>query len=249
MSRVTGSVITVQRMSGPVLYIKARDRNGKQIKKRLGPLRAGKARRLPGTWTVKEAQDELRDFLTELGQIPDGPGEDVTFRHAVASWLHYVEHDRKRRPSTVRDYRIAAEHHLIPEFGDRPLRDITTDDIDDYRERLVAAGQLSDRTINKLLTMMHGDLQTRPAASTSLPTNPVAGRGAPAGACARRHHRPRPRGRPDPRAARQERAGRGRVPHRGVHRAAARRAPRAQVAGRRLRQAARARPLVLRRTA
>ena len=83
MSRVTGSVITVQRMSGPVLYIKARDRNGKQIKKRLGPLRAGKARRLPGTWTVKEAQDELRDFLTELGRSPTVPGR--TSRSATRS--------------------------------------------------------------------------------------------------------------------------------------------------------------------
>jgi len=37
MSRVTGSVITVDRKSGPVLFIKARDRTGRRIKKRLGP--------------------------------------------------------------------------------------------------------------------------------------------------------------------------------------------------------------------
>jgi hypothetical protein len=37
MSRVTGSIITVDRKTGPVLYIKARDRTGRQIKKRLGP--------------------------------------------------------------------------------------------------------------------------------------------------------------------------------------------------------------------
>ena len=31
----------------------------------------------------------------------------ATFADAAAEWLRYVEHDRKRRPSTVRDYRNA----------------------------------------------------------------------------------------------------------------------------------------------
>ena len=31
MARVSGTLITVDRKGGPVLYIKARDRNGRQI--------------------------------------------------------------------------------------------------------------------------------------------------------------------------------------------------------------------------
>jgi hypothetical protein len=45
----------------------------------------------------------------------------VSFAEAVDEWLRYIEHDRKRRPSTVRDYRIVAEKVLVPAFGDAPL--------------------------------------------------------------------------------------------------------------------------------
>ena len=36
--RVTGSLITVERNTGAVYFIKARDRDGRQVKRRLGPV-------------------------------------------------------------------------------------------------------------------------------------------------------------------------------------------------------------------
>lgn len=171
--RVTGSVITVQRRNGAVYYLKVRDRSGRQIKRRLGPAHVGRGRPAAGTWTQRQAEDALRDLLTDLGREPDGPAEGVTFADAVRSWLHYVEHDRKRRPSTIRDYRIASQHHLLPEFGSLPLAAITVDDVDRWRARLVAEGVLTDRTINKLLAITHGVFR-RAQRVYALPTNPVA---------------------------------------------------------------------------
>jgi hypothetical protein len=60
--RVTGSLIIVRRESGQVCYMKARDRDGRQIKLKLGPI---------ADWPTKRAQDALRDFLTDLGRVPE----------------------------------------------------------------------------------------------------------------------------------------------------------------------------------
>ena len=38
MAHVTDTLITVERKDGPVYYLKARDRDGRQIKQRLGPV-------------------------------------------------------------------------------------------------------------------------------------------------------------------------------------------------------------------
>jgi len=79
-----------------------------------------------------------------------------TFADAAAEWLRYVEHDRKRRPSTLQDYRNVVRRDLLSEFGETPIEQITTDWVDSFRARLVAEGRLSDRTINKLLVTLHG---------------------------------------------------------------------------------------------
>jgi hypothetical protein len=68
------------------------------------------------------------DLMARRGEIPD-PGDSAgkTFGDAVAEWLRYVEHEKGRRSSTLRDYRNTAESTLEPEFGkDTPLEKITS---------------------------------------------------------------------------------------------------------------------------
>ncbi len=80
-------------------------------------------------------------------------------RGGDGEWLRYVEHDKARRASTVRDYRHAAEGSLLPEFGaETPLEAITTERIETYRRRLLTEGKVSRRTIQKLMTLLHGAL-------------------------------------------------------------------------------------------
>jgi integrase len=84
----------------------------------------------------------------------------VTFGQACAEWLQYLEGDRQRRPSTLRDYRSTVERHLIPAFGgDTPLAKISKQRIEDFRERLLAESKLSRRTAQKTLTLLHGILR------------------------------------------------------------------------------------------
>ena len=59
-----------------------------------------------------EAQDELRKLLADAARDPTDPrhkrDQDRTFAEACDAWLDYVEHEKARRPSTVRDYRNGA---------------------------------------------------------------------------------------------------------------------------------------------
>jgi integrase len=99
----------------------------------------------------------------------------ATFEQACREWLRYVEHDRRRRPSTVRGYLHVVEGSYLPEFGaDTPLDEIDTARVERYRERMVRERRLRPATINQRLAMLHG-LFKRAQRVYGLPTNPVAG--------------------------------------------------------------------------
>jgi integrase len=159
--RVTGHLKVVQRAEGPVYYVKSRvpGREPEQPTTRLGPHWTAKGRPAAGHYTAKMARDALADYLAAARQgtlagarIKTGH----TFGEAVAEWLRYCEVDKKRARSTVRDYRNTAHHHLLPGFGpDTLVEKITADDVDEFRDELTA-GQLSDRTAQKIMVLVHG---------------------------------------------------------------------------------------------
>jgi integrase len=156
--RVTGSVLTVPRKGGDVFYLKVRNRHGRQIKRRLGPAHTGRGRAPEGHWTRKQADDQLRDWLTDLGRAPDGPAESVTLATAVRAFLHYVEHERERAPSTVRDYRNTLNGRVMAFYGaDTALSTIDADAIDRFRRDLLS--KVSRRTAQKVLVILHGLLK------------------------------------------------------------------------------------------
>jgi integrase len=160
--RVTGSLIVVKRQTGPIYFLKARDRDGRQVKRRLGPV---------ADWPRKAAQDALRDFLTDLGRTPGRGDPGVTFATAAGAWLSYVEHERQRTPSTVRDYRNTVARHLVLRFAETPLGQITVDDLDRLRSDLL--GNLSPRTAQKVMVLAHGIFQLAERRGW-VATNPVA---------------------------------------------------------------------------
>ena len=79
----------------------------------------------------------------------------ATFADAAAEFLRYCELDRGCKPSTLVDYRSNLNAHLLPAFGDERLEELTPAMIDRWRASLV---DLSPRTRNKLLVVMHGVL-------------------------------------------------------------------------------------------
>jgi integrase len=176
MNRATGYVYTVNRKRGPQWYVKYRLPDGRRVQKLIGPAHAGRGRPPEGHFTKKTANDALQAILTDArrGTLAGMTTTGATFADAAAEWLRYVEQDRKRRPSTVRDYRSTLEVRLVPEFGSEPLEAIDSDRIDSWRAELVADGELSARTINKTLVILHG-IFGRAMRVYGLPSNPVDG--------------------------------------------------------------------------
>jgi integrase len=91
---------------------------------------------------------------------------------ATDEWLRYIERDRKRRPSTVNDYRQEIRH-LLREFGAHtPLSEITTARVEAWRAAMVTEGRLSPQTINKRRQQLHA-IFGRATKLYGLPSNPV----------------------------------------------------------------------------
>jgi len=159
---VSGHVFRMKRKSGDRWVAKWRDGAG-QHQRVLGKAWTQRGRPREGYLTKQAAQRELDAILADArrGQLlaPARPASGVTFAEAAAEWLRYVEHDRQRRPSTIRDYRIVVDKVLVPVLGEAPLAAITSAHIDAFRARLVAEGRLSPRTINKYLALIHGILK------------------------------------------------------------------------------------------
>jgi integrase len=159
---VSGHVFRKRRKSGDRWMAKWRDAAG-QHQRVLGRAWSRRGRPPAGYLTKQGAQKELDAILADArrGQLvaPARPSGGATFADAAAEWLRYVEHDRKRRPSTVRDYRLVVDKVLLPALGEAQLEAITSAHIDAFRARLVVEGRLSARTINKYLALSHGILK------------------------------------------------------------------------------------------
>src|SRR5271166_5611341 len=175
---VSGHVRRVQRSSGERWLAKWRDAAGVEHKRVLGKVWKGSGRPRPGFLTKQMADRVLDELLAQARRVGAGArrrvGDQPTFADAAAEWLRYVEQDRGRRASTMRDYRRIVERVLKPVFGEVPLEQLSSEMIDAYRQHLVREGRLAARTINKNMLVIHGVLG-RAQRHWGLVTNPAAG--------------------------------------------------------------------------
>jgi integrase len=152
----TGHVFRVERVHGPVWYAKYRLPDGRQIQKKLGPAWTERGRPPTGFFTKRLAEDWLREVLDQArrGTLPGMVRTGATFADATAEYLRYVEHDRGRKPSTLRGYRSTIGVHLLPAFGELRVEAVTTPVI----EAWLAGFEGSARSRNKVLIQLHGIL-------------------------------------------------------------------------------------------
>jgi integrase len=109
-----------------------------------------------GHLTPRMADDALASILEDARRAaPDEPA-GPTFGEAVEAWLKYLEVEKQRKPSTLRDARNVARVRLVEHFGaDIPVEAITTDDVDEYRRELLES-DLAPRTVQKILVLLYG---------------------------------------------------------------------------------------------
>lgn len=150
----SGHVFCVQRQSGLVWYAKYRTGTGRQVQKKLGPAWARRGLPPAGHLNRASAQRWLEATLEQIRArtLPPMAGTPARFETAAAEWLRFVEHDRRRKPTTVRGYRILLQTHLLPQFAGLLLTEITTEQI----ERWVGGLALADTTRVKLIVCVSG---------------------------------------------------------------------------------------------
>jgi integrase len=194
----SGHVYRAERKRGAVWYAKYRLPDGRQVQRKLGPAWGERGRPPAGYFTKRLAEEWLHDVLhqarrgTLVGMVATG----ATFADAVAEFLRYAEQDRQLKPSTLRGYRSIMNAHLLPAFGERPLEQITTADIEQWRARLCAvdgshprrsadeqengsaaalrlARPLTNNSKNHIMVLLHG-VFARACKVWNLPANPVA---------------------------------------------------------------------------
>jgi integrase len=170
---VSGHVYRQERRSGPRWVAKWRDGAG-QHKRVLGKAWSGKGRPAEGYFTKRLAQQALDEILADArrGALASQTRTGVTFADACEDFLDWMEQDRQRKRSTLNDYRSAVRRHFLPAFGSSSLEQITPASIERWRRGLVAEERLSNRSINKLLTILHGVFE-RARKRWGLPANPV----------------------------------------------------------------------------
>jgi integrase len=112
-----------------------------------------------GHLTPKAAEDALAAILEDARRARPPEPEGATLEQAVDAWLTYLEVERKRKPSTLKDARSVARGRLLAHFGaETPVKSLTTEDVDDYRRALLEEG-LAPRTVQKILVLLHGILR------------------------------------------------------------------------------------------
>jgi integrase len=184
--RVTGHIRPNKGKRGTVWYARIRqvDEHGQvhQLHRALGEAWTGKGRP-PAGYLSKRAAKEMLDELivkvrngeVELRRRPgEPPAAGPTFAQAAEAWLWYLENVKKDDWSTVKDYAAVIRLHLGPEFGERPLGEISSKEIKAYAERKLAEGRLSPRSITRHLVVLHGtferaEIEPNPASAKRVP--------------------------------------------------------------------------------
>lgn len=178
---IDGALIVMEREVGLVYYAKWRDSTRTQVMRKLGPAwieRHGTAwRRRRGTvpqdhLVPNTAVERMRELIDAHERAVADAAADrhagvkdrraATFGDVAEAWLAHGHNVQGWKPSVVRDRRSTLRAHLLPVFGDRPVRELSRDDVRDWWRGLHDprrdGGPLSTRTCNKLLTELRASL-------------------------------------------------------------------------------------------
>ncbi len=169
--RPTGHVYRRDGKRGAVWYAKYRLPDGRQQQRRLGPAWSERGRPPAGYYTRRLAGDWLRDTLDQArrGELPGLVQTGATIADAAAEFLRYIEHDRERKPSTVKGYRWLINSQILPQLEEIRLEDLTQARVEDWFAAL--SGKPSSK--RKTLVVLHGIME-RARKLHHLPFNPVA---------------------------------------------------------------------------
>lgn len=112
--------------------------------------------------TYQETKEKLivaKAELTEFSNtsIENHVFKEETFRSAAEDWLVFIEPTLKE--SSISRYRTVLEKHLLPEFGDIKVSNISRNDVANFSARLLSCGSkngtsLAPKTVSSIQSVM-----------------------------------------------------------------------------------------------
>jgi len=164
-----------ERQSGVIVYARWRDSTRSQRTQRLGVAwverHGDRWRNRRGTkpedaLSIDDATVKMRALMAEHeAKLADAAVDHragvrdrsaATFEDAALAWFDHGRDVTGWRPSTIEDRGYTLRAHLLPAFGDRPVRSIDRDEIRGWWRGLHdprrKGGRLSDSNANKLIT-------------------------------------------------------------------------------------------------
>ena len=143
--------------------------------RKVAPAWTGRGRPPAGYFTRRLAQEWLDAVLVQAraGTLPGSVSTGATFADACEEYLRFLEFDRQRKPSALRDARATIRNHLLPAFGDWPLEDVSTEAVERWARELGRDRPLANRSKQKIIVIFHG-LMERARRVWKLPSNPVS---------------------------------------------------------------------------
>ena len=123
---------------------------GKPVKRSIGPMRQ------PGSregLTKTQAEARLRKLISETVKAPPPVAEGMTVQK-VGSRLITQLKAKNRKASTVGNYESYLRVHLAPHFGDKPVSEISVDDVEDFIEQCLVDHSI--KSTHNYLGLLHG---------------------------------------------------------------------------------------------
>jgi integrase len=176
IGNVTGHVALVERKRGAKWYLRYRLADGRKVQKCLGLAWQKSGRPPAGYYTERTAEEALQAVLTDArrGTLAGATRTGATFADAAAEYLRYVEDVKQIDPATVADYKGVVNGYLLDVFGELAIEAVTPDEVETYKEKLISDGKLSNRTIVRHLTVLHGIFKRAQRKWKGLPPNPAS---------------------------------------------------------------------------
>jgi integrase len=122
----------------------------RRVKRALGPKRASGSR---DGLTRTQAEAELRRRM-QGETVVVGRAERKTVAEAGERYVEHLATVKRRKRTTIADYRGYLRRHLVPYFGERTLDRIEPDHLERYMHEKLAT--LSPKTVTNHLTFLHG---------------------------------------------------------------------------------------------
>lgn len=104
---------------------------------------------------AEQAEQERRATDLEFGRIAD-------------LWLAHYEHEKGRRPASVRQARLVVDNHLRPALAGKPMPEISRDELEPIIDGLPAAKKAMRRTVHVYAAVLWGWAVRRRYATANL---------------------------------------------------------------------------------